>query len=472
MFIGRKKEVEILKNTYKSGQSEFVTVYGRRRIGKTFLVRYVFNNSFTFEHSGLAGVSMQKQLQAWYFSLKEYGLTAKHTPKNWIEAFDLLKQLIKSSRKKKKVIFIDEMPWLDTKRSGFVSALEFFWNSWASSRNDILLIVCGSSTSWIINKIIKNHGGLHNRVTKKIHLQPFTLHECESYAKAAKLHFSRYQVLECYMIIGGVPFYWSCLESGKTLSENIDDNFFDKQGQLYGEFHQLYASLFANSEPYIEVIKVLGQKKIGMTRNELLEKGKLEDNGRLTAILTDLEYCGFIRKYNSIGHKAKNATYQLIDAYTLFYFHFIAKSNNNRYLWSSIVNSPVHKTWSGLAFEMACLNHSKQIKDALGISGIMSEEYSWIFKSKDSSVKSAQIDMVIDRKDNVINLCEMKFSTTKFNITKKYMNELNEKLDVFLSQIPMYKSANIVMVTTYGLVKNMYSHNIFKTITLNDIFKQ
>lgn len=269
MIIGRKKEIAILRDAYESEYSEFVAVYGRRRVGKTFLVREAFDYNFTFQHAGLAKSTMRKQLLAWKSSLADAGYKVGATPKNWIEAFDMLKDLIRNSTETKKVIFIDEMPWMDTKRSEFIPALEYFWNGWASGRKDVLLIICGSATSWIINKVIKNHGGLHNRVTHKVHLKQFTLNECQQYADNLKLGMTQRQILECYMIMGGVPFYWSFINRRLGLAQNIDSIFFDEDAALKGEFDELYSSLFREPESYITIVTTLGMKKAGMTREEL-----------------------------------------------------------------------------------------------------------------------------------------------------------------------------------------------------------
>ena len=328
MIIGRKRELAQLRNAYESEYSEFVAVYGRRRVGKTFLVREAFDYNFTFQHAGLAKSNMRKQLIAWKSSLADAGHKVGAAPKSWIEAFDMLKDLIRNSSESKKVIFIDEMPWMDTKRSEFIPALEYFWNGWASGRKDVLLIICGSATSWIINKVIKNYGGLHNRVTHKVHLKQFSLNECQQYADNLKLGMTQRQILECYMIMGGVPFYWSFLNRRLGLAQNIDSIFFDEDAALKGEFDELYSSLFREPETYIIIVTTLGMKKAGMTREELAREGNLQENGKLTRALEDLEYCGFIRKYQQFGKKVKGTIFQLTDFYTLFYFKYI--QNNLR----------------------------------------------------------------------------------------------------------------------------------------------
>ena len=472
MLIGRKEEQKKLRRAFTSGESEFVAVYGRRRVGKTYLIRETFSNKFTFTHTGLAKKDTRAQLQNFQQSLREQGLEGAPLPANWLEAFSMLANLLKKSDDKRKVVFIDELPWMDAPRSSFLTAVEHFWNSFASARKDIVFIVCGSATSWIIKKIIKNHGGLHNRLTCRIHLQQFTLNECEQYASSLKLGMNRRQLLEAYMIMGGVPYYWSLLDREKSLAQNIDDLFFSTNGDLKYEFSELYASLFTHPEKYIAIIETLGRKKAGMTRTEIVEGSGVPFNGNLSIMLDDLENCGFIRKYTGIGRKTKDALFQLTDQYTLFYFKFMADNHgNDEHLWSKSLNKPVYNNWCGLAFERLCLLHSRQIKDVLGISGVISSEYSWRVDGNGEE-RGAQIDLLIDRSDGVINLCEMKFSNSPFRIDAKYDAVLQNKLARFIESTHTSKAVRITMITTKGLVRNSYADEIQNQITADDLFRE
>lgn len=476
MIIGRKKEIEQLHDAYKSEYSEFVAVYGRRRVGKTFLVREAFDYHFTFQHAGLAKSNMKKQLTAWKSSLKDSGLKVGSSPKNWIEAFDLLKDLIRQSSEEKKVIFIDEMPWMDTKRSEFLPALEHFWNSWASGRKDVLLVICGSTTSWIINKVIKNHGGLHNRVTHKVHLKQFTLNECLQYAESLKLGMTQKQVLECYMVMGGVPFYWSFLDRRLGLAQNIDRIFFDDDAVLKSEYDELYSSLFREPEIYVQVISTLGQKKIGMTREELVSEGKLSENGKLTRVLEDLEYCGFIRKYCLLGKKTKGAVFQLTDFYTLFYFRFIKNNTRgDKMFWSRSIGTSMHNQWCGLAFERVCLTHVDQIKTALSIGGVMSSEAAWystMNKKNSAMARGAQIDLLIDRNDDIIDMCEMKYYTEEVVLDEEEGNKITNRMLRLREESKTEKAVHAILVTTKGLKRNAYSDMIQSVVTMEDLFKE
>lgn len=469
-MIGREKEKQELLKAYTSEYSEFVAVYGRRRVGKTFLVRETFSYKFTFEHSGNSHAPMRQQLEAWHASLTGCGWKDAQIPKTWLEAFGMLIDLIKKSKDKKKVIFIDEMPWMDTPKSYFVSALEYFWNSFATSRKDILLIICGSATSWIINKIIKDHGGLHNRVTRQIMLQPFTLRECLQFSQDKELGFDEYDVMRAYMILGGIPFYWSLLEKGKSIDGNIDDLFFNPSGNLHSEFDNLYDSLFRAPEGYIKIVTALGKKKIGMSRNEIIKESGIEGNGRLSRLLRDLEYCGFIRSYRSISEGLDKNMYQLIDNFTIFYFKFMQENReDDPNFWSHSIGNSRYKTWCGLAFERVCYQHTNQIKKALGINGVASNIYAWKADS-DSSRQGAQIDMVIDRADHVANLCEMKFSESKFRIDKGYYSVLQNKSLRLRQTLKKSRSIFITIITPYGLENNAYSANIQNVICCEDLF--
>ena len=471
MLIGRKKEIQELQQAYNSDESKFVAIFGRRRIGKTYLVREVFQDNFAFTYSGMAQVSTKEQLKRFYLTLKSFGFKGGTYPNNWIEAFYMLEQYLEGLPKGKKVVFLDELPWMDGPKSSFIPAFENFWNAWASARKDILLIVCGSATSWMVNKILKNRGGLHNRLNNQIHLQPFNLYECELYARSINLPMERQEIMEAYMIFGGIPFYWSLLNKSLSLPQNIDTLFFGRTPKLGNEFRELYSSLFKQPEPYLEIITTLAKKKIGMTREEIIANSKLATNGQLTKYLEDLENCGFIRRYQAMGSKTKNALYQLIDNFTLFYFKFMeGKKYTDINYWSKIQLAPLFNSWCGLAFERVCLLHSEQIKKALGISGVITHEYSWRTAANDEH-PGAQIDLLIDRSDKTINLCEIKYSDIPYSIDKKYIENLRNKAALFRQLTKTRKGIAMTMITSSGLMKNSHAiNNIHSEVTADDLF--
>ena len=471
MITGRKKEQKELKGLLKSGQSEFVAVYGRRRIGKTFLIRETFNYKFTFQHIGILDASLSEQLKEFRQSLKSYGLEKCPMPRTWNDAFHLLEKLLSASTDKVKLVFIDEMPWLDTPKSNFVRALDHFWNGWASARRDIVLIVCGSSTSWIISKIINNYGGLHNRLTKQIYLSPFSLKECEEYSKSRKLAFTHSQILEAYMVMGGVPYYWSLLEKGMSLAENIDKLFFAPKGELSNEFNALYHSLFRNPEPHLSIIKALSSNKSGLSRDLILAQTGLDDNATFSKALSELEQSDFIRKFNFIGNKVKKATYQLIDNFTLFYYDFMKENGtSNPHFWSANINKAAYTAWTGFAFEKVCLLHLEQIKKALGFNAVISSAHSWFYRPQNGE-KGVQIDLLIDRSDDVINLCEIKFCKTKYKLTEEEFHRLENRRLTFIEQTKTQKSVVLTMITTNGILQGNFADEIQYQITLNQLFE-
>ena len=471
MLIGRKKEQRILSEVYQAEESKFVAVYGRRRVGKTYLIRESLNSRFLFQHTGYYGGKLTDELFEFCASLREYGLKDFQKPKNWLEAFELLKSLIRSSEEKRKVIFLDELSWMDTRGSDFIMALEGFWNGWASARTDILLIVCGSVTSWMLSKIIHNKGGLYNRLSYKIHLHPFSLRECEEYIRSRNIVMNRHQILECYMIMGGIPFYWSFLEKGFSLPQNIDRIFFAKDAPLEHEFDHLYSALFKKPELYVKIISALAKKKAGMTREELLKATRQADSGNFTIRLEELESCGFLRKYRQYKMKERGAVYQLIDNFTLFYYKFLEEKPTDEHYWSNQINMPQVNTWCGLAFERVCLEHVPQMKQALGISGVLSEEYSWACKADPANgIYGSQIDLMIVRKDQVINLCEMKFSRKQYTLTAKDDEEIRRKTTDFLSVTNARYAIHTTLVTPYGVADGSYAGNIQNVITTDDLF--
>jgi len=469
VIIGREREQELLSQYFESEKPEFIAVFGRRRVGKTFLIRKYFDHQFTFYFSGVENTEKQQQLENFNTALQKYGKREYPVATSWFKAFVQLTHLLEKSKKKgRKVIFIDELPWLDTQRSGFIQALEYFWNTYASANPDIMLIVCGSATSWMINKLIKNRGGLHNRVTRQIPIEPFTLQECEAFLNHNKIVFNRHQIIECYMIMGGIPYYLEQLDKSFSLPQNIDNLFFKTKSILKQEFTKLYASLFKNSDNYIKIIEALGKKRKGLTREEIIAASGLSDGGSLSKMLEELELCGFIQSYNAFEKRTKGQLYQLIDFYSLFFLNFI-KNNGKKdeHFWTNLIDNAKHRAWSGYAFEQVCMQHTAQIRRKLGISGVVTYSASWRSKSSDPA---AQIDLLIDRNDGVINLCEIKYAGAEFVIDKKQDENLRNKKWSFISETKTRKAVHTTMITTYGVKRNEYWGQIQSEVTMNDLF--
>ncbi|MEZ4905294.1 MAG: ATP-binding protein [Spirosomataceae bacterium] len=467
-IIGRKKEIQTLATIVESKKSEFLAIYGRRRVGKTFLVREYFNYTFDFQITGLANADTSQQLFNFDTTLRKHTTIFYETAStNWLVAFQrLIEHLETKTKEKKKVVFFDELPWFDTHASDFMMGLEHFWNSWASNRKDIVLIVCGSAASWMLNVLINNSGGLHNRITQKIKVEPFTLQEAEEMLMAKNCVLDRYQIIQLYMAFGGIPYYLEAIQPHLSAAQNIQQLLFDKSGLLKNEFFNLYRSLFRRHEIYEKVVEVLSTKTIGLPRSEIVRLSSITSGGTLTKVLADLEESGFICSYTSLDSKQKNTIYRLSDFYTLFYFKFIKNNTENN--WLHLVDHPIQRTWLGFAFEQLCLDHVWQIKKALGISGMQSNQATW---RGSTSEKAAQIDLLIDRRDQVINLCECKFSLDRFSIDKEYAEKLRSKIAVFKAVSKTKKAVFLTLITTYGIEKNKYATGLVQNeVTMDDLF--
>lgn len=477
-IIGRKKEIAELERLYNSKKSEFVVVYGRRRIGKTFLVRNLFENRITFLHTALSPSEFEEdklidyQLRAFYVSLHNHGVDMDQAPKDWFEAFLYLQKLITHKHELsagRLLVFIDELPWMDIKGSGFVTAFEHFWNNWASAQDYLMLVVCGSATSWINDKLLNNYGGLYGRITFEVLLAPFSLKECEQYFESQNVVMNRYDQVQCYMIMGGIPYYLSFINPGASLAQNIDALFFAKNGRLKLEFERLINSLYSTPQSYSTALRLLSTKREGFTRKEIANATHLPYGGGLTNILKGLESSSFIEPYQHYNGSKREIHYRLIDSFVLFYLTFVdGKEGISPTFWSDSQLSPSIQAWRGFSFEDVCFNHIEPIKRALGITGVRSNQAPWCSKESDPAV---QIDLVIDRADRVINLCEMKFSINDFEVTKKYEAELRNKVATFIEETKCRKSIYPTLVTTYGLKRNAYSGFFQNIITMDDLFQ-
>ena len=469
-MVGRNEEIKLLKKAYESQYSEFVTVYGRRRIGKTFLVNEVFGYKFAFHVAGVKGGKKREQLEKFRYALIRHGNEKCPRLTSWLQAFHELELFLESMPDGRKVVFVDEMPWMDTHGSGFLRALESFWNEWASSRKDILLIACGSATSWIVKKLNHNAGGLYNRVRTQIKLYPFTLAECEAYAAELGLSYSRMHIAECYMAFGGVAYYWSLLEKGKSPEQNFNRLFFGRKDGLRLEFEELYTSLFANPAPYIDIILALGSRRAGLSRDELAAAIGGTSNGNLSLHLADLEECGFIRKYRPVGG-VNGGIYQLVDNFSLFYMRFVkdCPSRDGDY-WTDVVGEGEKNEWRGFAFERLCLEHVPQIKAALGIKGVHTDAYSWKCTAS-PELRGAQIDLLLVRRDGIVNLCEMKYSKGMYAIGADEDRKIANRVAAFDRELGGKKTIHVTMVTTNGLAHNVYRNNVQSEVTLDDLFR-
>jgi len=472
MFIGREKEIKKLRELYNSESAELVAIYGRRRVGKTFLVDNVFEENIFFRHAGLSpieGNTMREQLTHFHRSLKLCGWEKDEVPTSWLEAFYMLEDLVEQyvNKNKKIVLFIDEIQWMDTPKAKFMTGFEAFWNGWACHKKNIMVIVCGSSSSWILDKLINNHGGLYNRITCEIKLQPFTLRECENYFESRGVVMSRYDIIQAYMMIGGIPFYLKYLDKALSLSQNIDCLFFAENAFLKDEFDRLFVSLFSNAEEMKTIVRCLSEKNRGLSRKEIVQATGIDDSGNFSKKLKALISGGFVIKYSSFGNGKREDYYKLTDPFCLFYLKFM--KDKKRKSWINIEETRKVMVWKGYAFENVCWNHINQIKDTLKIGGVVTEESLWS-KRGDDSTDGTQIDLIIDRKDHVLNMCEIKFYSDEFAVDKEYHFVLERRKKLLREIIPVKSVVHSTLITTYGLKRNEYSGDFVSVITADDLF--
>lgn len=473
-MIGRQKEIQTLEKVYRSGKPELVAVFGRRRVGKTYLIRQYFYGKIDFELTGLKDGTRLQQLRNFSYSLKEARKDEElpPTPRDWLEAFHQLKVYLESQSddQKRCVVFIDELPWIAAGRSDFLTGLSYFWNSYASKAN-IVVVICGSATAWMTQKIINNKGGLHNRVTNQIFLQPFTLAETEAFLQYKKVFLDRYQIIMIYMALGGIPLYLEQIQEGQSAVQNIDRMCFHQNGFLRNEFDNLYSALFSNADRYMMIVEALSSSLKGIERSEIVRQTNIKDGGGLSGMLRDLEMSGFISSYVPIGKKKKNTLYRLIDCYSLFYLRFIQNIPKTESIsYQSLSQTQTWKTWTGYAYENIALIHIHKIKTALGISGIQTKQYSFITKATDEH-EGIQIDLLIDRADNVINLCEVKFYNEEFIISKSDAENLRKKKSIFKHVTKTKKQIFVTLLTTFGIHQNKNSIGLIdQVLTVDDLF--
>lgn len=475
-MIGRAREIKDLNRLYDSGRAELVAVYGRRRVGKTFLIDESFSGRITFRHAGLSPSDedkkglLQAQLNHFYNSLNLHGMDPCEKPKNWLDAFLLLEKFLqKIDDGSRQLVFLDELPWLDSPRSGFLRAFEGFWNTWGCHRKNLMVIICGSANSWVMDKLINNHGGLYGRVTYEIKLAPFTLHECEEFYRDRQVQFSRYDITQSYMIFGGIPYYLGYIDKGESLAQNVDRLFFSRNGVLKNEFDRLFESVFTNPEAIKAIVRLLYVKNSGFTRKEISEKMKITDGGTLSKNLNALLASDFIVRYVPFGFSKREEHYKLVDPFCLFYLHFVQNQTKiNEKFWQQNITAQPVVTWRGYAFENVCFTHIDQIKKALEILGVISSSSAWSKKGGDED--GAQIDLLIQRNDNVINMCEIKFTSDDFIVDKNYYRVLLSRPNQIRKLVSPKISILSTLITTFGLKQNEYSSAFTNVVTMDDLF--
>lgn len=477
-MVGRYEEIRILNKLYNSDRAELVAVYGRRRVGKTYLIDETFSGRFTFKHAGLSPADKERkgllkaQLHHFYKSLEMYGMQPCSEPDNWLDAFFLLEKfLMQIDDGTRQLVFIDELPWLDSPRSGFLRAFEGFWNNWGCHRKNLMVVVCGSANSWMLDKLINNHGGLYGRLTYEIKLSPFNLHECEEFYKSRDVKLSRYDITQSYMIFGGIPYYLGYIDSSRSLAQNVDKLFFARNGILKNEYNRLFDSVFANPEAIKAIVELLYTRNAGYTRKEITEKLAVTDGGTLSKNLNALLASDFVVKYVPFGFSKRNEHYKLIDPFCLFFLHFVKNQSliNEKFWQQNITSQPV-VTWRGFAFENVCFNHIDQIKRALGISGVISSNSAWSKKGGDEN--GMQIDLLIHRNDNVINMCEIKFLSEDFKVDNNYYRVLLSRPERIREMVSPKISVYSTLITTFGLKHNEYSGVFTNVVTMNDLFER
>lgn len=470
MIIGRKEEIAILNEALHSEEAEMIAVLGRRRVGKTFLIREIYKERIIFELTGIRNQSDKEHLEAFMLKIEELTGEKQAIPNGWLEAFFRLKMALKPlvQPDKKLVLFFDELSWLSPSGSNFLDYLGHFWNDWAS-RENLVVVLCGSAASWIIQKVINDKGGLHNRVTKYLNLKPFTLLETEAYFQSKHINFTRYQIVQMYMAFGGIPFYLKEVRSDKSAIQNINDICFEEHGLLKNEFNRLYPALFDNAEQHIAVIRALAKSNKGLSRTEIIQHGKVSNGSSTTRVLEELEQTGFIMAFHPFGKKKKDKIYRLADEYSNFYLRFIENTTyEGEGTFLQLSQLQEYKIWCGYAFEGICMKHVPQIKKALGIGGVYTTTYSYLRKA-DAFEKGLQIDMLIERADRVINLFEIKFYNTEFVFTKEYGDKVRERLFLFMRLAKTKAQIRMTMMTTYGIKHNIHSLGLVDPVLTLDV---
>ena len=463
-----------------SNQAELLALYGRRRVGKTFLVREVVEPlSGTFlEITGTRSGASSLQRRRFREAIERAFPVGDPLPDfaSWDEALahlsDSIERRVKERPNEAIAVFFDELPWLATPRSHLLETLDYYWNARWSRIRQLKVVLCGSAASWMLRRIVRAKGGLHNRLTREIRLEPFTLAETREYLNGQKIRLKLRETLELYMALGGVPYYLDLLTPGESVPEAVGRLCFARSGPLRDEFESVFASLFEEHGEHIEIVRALAQRSAGMTRQELIGATSIASGGGLNRRLEELEESGFITRVEPFGAKVKNTQFRVIDQFCLFYLRWMegaprgVLSRGGAAYWKARAQTPAYKSWSGYAFEGICLQHAREIERALEIDNLVTGVGAWRFVPRDTTDvrRGAQVDLLFDRRDAVINLCELKFSDGPFVVSKAYAKELKEKVQLFEQHTKTKKRVILTLVAPFGLKANTWSEDLIERV--------
>ncbi|NOQ73435.1 MAG: AAA family ATPase [Crocinitomix sp.] len=473
LLVGRKNQLKSVDLILKSKKSEFVAVVGRRRVGKTYFIEAAFQKNICFRLTGIQDGTLAEQLTSFAIKMAEHmgNPFVPTPPENWQQSFYQLKAYLKSlDKKRKRVIFIDELPWIATPRSGFLKMLAHFWNDYLSKEKHFVLVVCGSATAWITNNVINDKGGLHNRISHTIHLRPFDLAETKAFLESKKIALPDQEITKLYMAMGGIPYYLENIRKGETAATTIERMCFHPEGILKKEYNNLYRALFYNYRDHQKIIKVLAKSKKGLTREDLLKKSKVVDGGTFNRTMEDLILSNFIAEYNPFNKIKRGSLYRLEDEYSIFYHRFIQP--NMKYakgMWLQLSNGQAYKSWTGYAFESLCFKHIDNIKEALGIAAVYTQVSSYQL-SGNKKRKGFQIDLVIKRSDNAIHLCEVKYYDGNFKMDGPYAARLNERKKLFRESTGTNAALFTTLIVNNDLMANEHAEQVVDScVTLKEM---
>ena len=483
-LVGRHAEKKRLHELVLSKRAEFIALYGRRRIGKTFLVeQYLGGLSQTFIHiTGQIDADRTRQLEIFQTEIEKKLFDQRRLPPflTWNVAFQQLisglKRRISESPKGIITVFLDEIPWLSTQKSGLLSALDHAWNTELRHISNLKLVVCGSAAAWMIKNIVNAKGGLHNRLTASMRLAPFNLQETEEYLHARGIKLSRREIITLYMAFGGVAYYLDFVRRGQSATQAIGTTCFGS-GELSSEFDRLFTSLFGDSGDHLKIIRILARRREGLTRDFIVNAMNTSSGGLLSLRLHELIEAGFIDLIVPLGRKIKDAQYRIIDEFVLFALSWIEKAPRGAMIprdienyWTAESSTPSYRSWAGYAFENLCFKHQLEIRRALGIAGIATKVGSWRNHPKSKKEKGVQIDLVFARADRCFTICEIKYYDVSFRIEKFYAEALGRKRAEFVKEFAKNKHVFTAMICAHGIDPNEYSRELIDHIVTGDAF--
>jgi AAA+ ATPase superfamily predicted ATPase len=442
-FIGRKVEIAQLTALIDLPRPSIAVIYGRRRVGKSELIRHVTQGKNVLSFEGLEGQPKHKQIKNFLFQLSAQSNIREKNISDWPDALILLRTLTQDGQW---IIILDEFQWMANYQNELVSVIKMIWEKYLSQNPDLTLILCGSIASFMKSKVLKS-SALYGRTDYELNLHELNLSEISEFFPGKGSD----EVIDTAMLVGGIPKYLELISEYPSLYDALEPLAFSQDGFFKTEYDRLFASHFGKKPIFMKIIQTLATNPYGLTTGKLAKEMQVASGGTLCHQLDDLESAGFLHSIIPFDKPegSKLRKYILMDAYVRFYHSIIRGSMKEttppNTQFHAIMSSPRYAAWAGMAFEFLCMRHHKEISRILGFHGIPYTAGPF-FQRKTLDTPGVQIDLLFERSDKILVLCEMKYLLA--SVPGDIIDQVNRKVSALQEKYPGRTILKVLLTKT------------------------